>query len=59
MAAGRGSSFHVSRGAVTREGAGALATGDAVRFAATGDQQVTAIEAAEVLVGEMPAAVAA
>jgi redox-sensitive bicupin YhaK (pirin superfamily) len=43
----------VARGAVTLEGAGALAEGDAVRFAATGGQRVTATEPAEVLVWEM------
>ena len=43
----------VARGAVTLEGAGALAEGDAVRFTATGGQRVTATEPAEVLVWEM------
>ena len=47
------------RGAVTLEGAGALGTGDAVRFTATGGQRVTATEPAEVLVWEMHATVAA
>jgi redox-sensitive bicupin YhaK (pirin superfamily) len=49
----------VPRGAVTLEGAGALATGDAVRFTATGGQRVTATEPAEILVWEMHATVAA
>lgn len=49
----------VPRGAVTLEGAGALETGDAVRLTATGGQRVTATEAAEVLVWEMHATVAA
>jgi quercetin 2,3-dioxygenase len=44
---------------VTLEGAGELGTGDAVRFTATGGQRVTATEAAEVLVWEMHATVAA
>ncbi|WP_211348765.1 pirin family protein [Nocardioides litoris] len=48
----------VPRGAVVLEGAGELATGDAVRFTATGGQRVTATEAAEVLVWEMHAAIA-
>jgi redox-sensitive bicupin YhaK (pirin superfamily) len=45
----------VPRGAVTLEGAGELATGDAVRFTATGGQTVTATEPAEILVWEMHA----
>lgn len=45
----------VPRGSVTLEGAGALETGDAVRFTATGGQQVTATEPAEILVWEMHA----
>ena len=49
----------VPRGSVVLEGAGALATGDAVRFTATGGQRVTATEPAEVLVWEMHASVAA
>jgi hypothetical protein len=49
----------VPRGAVTLEGTGGLATGDAVRFTATGGQRVTATEPAEVLVWEMHATVAA
>ena len=49
----------VPRGSVTLEGAGALATGDAVRFTATGGQRVTATEPAEILVWEMHATVAA
>jgi redox-sensitive bicupin YhaK (pirin superfamily) len=48
----------VPRGAVTLEGAGQLATGDAVRFTATGGQKVTATEPAEILVWEMHAAIA-
>jgi quercetin 2,3-dioxygenase len=47
----------VPRGAVTLEGAGALGTGDAVRFTATGGQRVTATEPAEILVWEMHATV--
>ena len=43
----------------TLEGAGALAEGDAVRFTATGGQQVTATEPAEILVWEMHARLAA
>jgi redox-sensitive bicupin YhaK (pirin superfamily) len=49
----------VPRGSVELEGAGALATGDAVRFTATGGQRVTASEPAEILVWEMHATVAA
>ncbi len=49
----------VPRGAVTLEGAGPLGTGDAVRLTATGGQKVTATEAAEVLVWEMHATIAA
>ena len=49
----------VPRGTVTLEGAGELRTGDAVRFTATGGQRITATEAAEVLVWEMHATVAA
>ena len=45
----------VPRGSVTLEGAGPLATGDAVRFTATGGQRVTATEPAEILVWEMHA----
>jgi redox-sensitive bicupin YhaK (pirin superfamily) len=45
----------IPRGAVALEGAGPLATGDAVRFTATGGQRVTATEAAEILVWEMHA----
>ena len=48
----------VARGAVTLEGAGPLAEGDAVRFTATGGQRVTAAEASEVLVWEMHATLA-
>ncbi len=46
----------VARGGVDLEGTGRLATGDAVRFTATGGQSVTALEPAEVLVWEMHAA---
>ncbi|MFC4059129.1 pirin family protein [Planomonospora corallina] len=49
----------VPRGSVTLEGAGALATGDAVRLTATGGQKVTAAEPAEILVWEMHATLAA
>ena len=47
----------VPRGSVTLEGAGQLAAGDAVRFTATGGQQVTAVKPAEILVWEMHATV--
>jgi redox-sensitive bicupin YhaK (pirin superfamily) len=47
------------RGAVTLEGAGNLAVGDAVRFTATGGNRVTALEPSEVLVWEMHATLAA
>jgi redox-sensitive bicupin YhaK (pirin superfamily) len=49
----------VPRGSVALEGAGDLATGDAVRLTATGGQAVTALEPAEILVWEMHASVAA
>jgi redox-sensitive bicupin YhaK (pirin superfamily) len=49
----------VPRGGVTLEGAGDLAEGDAARLTATGGQQVTATEPAEVLVWEMHATIAA
>jgi redox-sensitive bicupin YhaK (pirin superfamily) len=49
----------VPRGSVVLEGAGTLATGDAVRFTATGGQKVTATEPAEILVWEMHATLAA
>ena len=49
----------VPRGSVVLEGAGALTTGDAVRFTATGGQQVTATEPSEILVWEMHATVSA
>ena len=49
----------VPRGSVILEGAGALAPGDAVRFTATGGQNVTATEPAEILVWEMHASIAA
>jgi quercetin 2,3-dioxygenase len=49
----------VPRGSVSLEGAGALATGDAVRFTATGGQKVTATGHAEILVWEMHASLAA
>lgn len=45
----------VPRGSVTLEGAGPLATGDAVRLTGAGGQQVTATEPAEILVWEMHA----
>ncbi|GAA1477593.1 pirin-like bicupin family protein [Nocardioides aestuarii] len=48
----------VPRGSVTLEGAGHLATGDAVRFTATGGQKVTATEPAEILLWEMHASLA-
>jgi redox-sensitive bicupin YhaK (pirin superfamily) len=48
----------VPRGTVTLEGAGPLATGDAVRFTATGGQKVTATEPAEILLWEMHATLA-
>ncbi|MEZ5409172.1 MAG: pirin family protein [Acidimicrobiales bacterium] len=47
------------RGAADLEGSGGLATGDAVRFTATGGQRLTAVEPAEVLVWEMHAGMAA
>lgn len=43
----------VPRGAVTAEGAGPLATGDAVRFTGGGGQRLTATAGAEVLLWEM------
>ncbi|HEV7207822.1 MAG TPA: pirin family protein, partial [Mycobacteriales bacterium] len=46
------------RGRVSLEGAGELSAGDAVRFTATGGQQVTAREPAELLVWEMHATLA-
>jgi hypothetical protein len=46
----------VAAGAAVLEGAGELLTGDAVRFTATGGQQVTATEPAEILLWEMHAA---
>jgi redox-sensitive bicupin YhaK (pirin superfamily) len=49
----------VPRGEVALEGAGALGTGDAARLTATGGQRVTATSAAEVLVWEMHAGLAA
>jgi redox-sensitive bicupin YhaK (pirin superfamily) len=49
----------VAVGDVTLEGAGPLETGDAVRFTATGGQRVTATSAAEILVWEMHAGLAA
>jgi quercetin 2,3-dioxygenase len=45
----------VPRGSIGLEGAGQLSAGDAVRFTATGGQQVTAVEPAEILVWEMHA----
>jgi redox-sensitive bicupin YhaK (pirin superfamily) len=47
----------VPRGAVTLEGSGTLASGDSVRFTATGGQRVAAVEPAEILVWEMHATV--
>jgi quercetin 2,3-dioxygenase len=44
---------------VTLEGAGPLDTGDAVPLTATGGQRMTATAAAEVLVWEMHATLAA
>jgi redox-sensitive bicupin YhaK (pirin superfamily) len=49
----------VARGAVDLEGAGALGEGDAVRLTATGGNRVTAADAAEILVWEMHASLAA
>jgi redox-sensitive bicupin YhaK (pirin superfamily) len=49
----------VPQGSVSLEGAGDLHEGDAVRFTATGGQRVTASTAAEILVWEMHAALAA
>ncbi len=46
------------RGTVSLEGVGELASGDAVRFTATGGQRVSAVEPAELLVWEMHAALA-
>jgi quercetin 2,3-dioxygenase len=48
----------VARGAVTLEGSGPLAEGDAARLTATGGQRVSASEPAEVLVWEMHATLA-
>ena len=48
----------VPRGAVTLEGAGALAEGDAVRLTGAGGRTVTASTPAEILVWEMHAAAA-
>jgi redox-sensitive bicupin YhaK (pirin superfamily) len=47
----------VPRGSIEVEGAGVLRSGDAVRFTGTGGQQITAVEAAEVLIWEMHAAI--
>jgi quercetin 2,3-dioxygenase len=49
----------VPRGDVTLEGAGELNEGDAARLTAAGGRRVTATEAAEVLVWEMHATIAA
>jgi len=49
----------VPKGNVVLEGAGELATGDAVRLTATGGQAVMATEDAEILVWEMHASVTA
>jgi len=51
--------LYVPRGAVTLEGAGDLATGDAVRLTGVGSQRVTANELTEILVWEMHATLAA
>jgi redox-sensitive bicupin YhaK (pirin superfamily) len=48
----------VPRGSVSLEEAGPLAAGDAVRLTATGGHRVTAVDAAEILLWEMHAAVA-
>ncbi len=48
----------VPRGAVDLEGAGALDTGDAVRFTGTGGHTLTASKPAEILVWEMHATIA-
>lgn len=47
----------VARGSVSLEGTGPLGAGDAVRLAATGGQQVRALEPAEILVWEMHATI--
>ncbi|MEU8078832.1 pirin family protein [Catellatospora citrea] len=47
----------VARGKISLEGSGELSTGDAVRMTATGGQQITAVEDAEILIWEMHAAV--
>ena len=47
----------VAQGTVALEGAGELATGDAVRFTATGGQRVTATSTAEILTWEMHAGI--
>ncbi len=49
----------VARGGMTLEGAAPLREGDAVRFTASGGQQVTATEPSEILVWEMHAGLAA
>ena len=49
----------VPRGEVTLEGAGTLHEGDAVRFTASGGQQVTALQPTEILIWEMHAGLAA
>ena len=51
--------LYVPRGAVTLEGAGELATGDAARLTGVGGQRVTASEPSEILVWEMHATLAA
>ena len=51
--------LYVPRGAVTLEGAGDLALGDAARLTGVGGQRVTATEPAEILVWEMHASLAA
>ena len=49
----------VPRGEATLEGAGSLRQGDAVRFTASGGQRVTALKAAEIMLWEMHARLAA
>jgi redox-sensitive bicupin YhaK (pirin superfamily) len=48
--------LYLARGAVSVEDIGTLSEGDAVRFTGTGGHQVTAVEAAELLVWEMRSA---
>lgn len=49
----------VARGAVSLEGAGALAESDAVRLTASGGQRITAVEPSEILIWEMHAGLGA